>query len=120
MAHFAKIENNKVVEIIVVENEDLNNLEFPESEKVGQEFIKNIGLEGNFKQTSYNNSFRYYYAGMEYVFDSNFGEYGAFIPPKPFPSWNLDENIVWQPPIKQPNDGAEYFWNEDNKGWEKI
>jgi hypothetical protein len=55
MAHFAKIDENNIVEnVIVVSNEDCGNLEFPESEPIGQSFIASIGLEGNWKQTSYN------------------------------------------------------------------
>jgi hypothetical protein len=55
MAHFAKIDENNIVEnVIVVSNEDCGNLEFPESEPIGQAFIASIGLEGNWKQTSYN------------------------------------------------------------------
>lgn len=62
MAHFAKIENGIVTQVIVVNNETLNDLEFPESEPVGQEFIASIGLEGTWKQTSYNANFRGKYA----------------------------------------------------------
>jgi len=55
MAHFAKIDENNIVEtVIVVSNQDCGNLEFPESEPIGQAFIASIGLEGNWKQTSYN------------------------------------------------------------------
>jgi hypothetical protein len=69
MAHFAKIENNIVTQVIVIGNEDLNNLEFPESEAVGQEFIASLGLNGTWKQTSYNGSFRGKYASAEYTYD---------------------------------------------------
>lgn len=58
MAHFAKIENKIVTNVIVVNNDVLGDLEFPESEKVGQEFIASLGLEGTWKQTSYSGSFR--------------------------------------------------------------
>jgi hypothetical protein len=64
MAHFAKIENGIVTEVIVVNNETLRDLEFPESEAVGQEFIASLGLDGTWKQTSYNNNFRGKYAGL--------------------------------------------------------
>lgn len=66
MAHFAKIENKIVTQVIVVNNEALGNLEFPESEPVGQEFIASLGLEGTWKQTSYNNNFRGVFAGIGY------------------------------------------------------
>ena len=64
MAHFAKIENGIVVEVIVVNNETLGDLDFPESEAVGQEFIASLGLDGTWKQTSYNANFRGKYAGL--------------------------------------------------------
>jgi hypothetical protein len=63
MAHFAKIENGIVGQVIVVNNETLGDLEFPDSEKIGQEFIASIGLAGTWKQTSYNANFRGKYAG---------------------------------------------------------
>jgi hypothetical protein len=64
MAHFAKIENKLVTEVIVVNNETLGDLEFPESEAVGQSFIASIGLEGTWKQTSYSAAFRNKFAGV--------------------------------------------------------
>ena len=71
MAHFAKIdETNIVQEVIVVNNSDVNNLPFPESEPVGQEFIASIGIGGTWLQTSYNNNFRGTYAGIGYYYDS--------------------------------------------------
>jgi len=64
MAHFAKIENNVVTQVIVVSNEVLDGKNFPESEPVGIEFINSLGLGGSWKQTSYNNNFRDKYAGI--------------------------------------------------------
>jgi hypothetical protein len=63
MAHFAKIVNGVVTQVIVVNNETLEDLEFPESELVGQEFIASLGLDGTWKQTSYNATFRGKFAG---------------------------------------------------------
>ena len=63
MAHFARIENGIVSQVIVVNNEALGDLDFPESEAVGQEFIASLGLNGIWKQTSYNANFRGKYAG---------------------------------------------------------
>jgi len=115
MAHFAKIENNKVTEIIVIRNEDCGNLEFPKSEQVGQKFIKSIGLDGIWLQTSYNNSFRKHYAGVG--FEYNAAE-DAFIPPKPFSSWILDKNSYqWIPPTDHPRDGFLNIWHEETKSW---
>jgi hypothetical protein len=69
MAHFAKIEENVVTQVIVVENEDCGGLEFPESEPIGQAFIASIGIDGEWLQTSYNNNFREKYAGIGYTYD---------------------------------------------------
>lgn len=72
MAHFALIdENNIVQDIIVIDNNDCGGGDFPESEKIGQEFISNeLGLQGLYLQTSYNNNFRDTYAGIGYEYDS--------------------------------------------------
>lgn len=71
MAHFARIdETNIVQEVIVVNNSDINDLPFPESESVGQDFIASVGLQGSWLQTSYNNNFRGTYAGVGYYYDS--------------------------------------------------
>ena len=69
MAHFAKVQNNVVVEVIVVGNADCGNKEFPASEPVGQAFIASLGLIGEWKQTSYNANFRGSYAGIGCIWD---------------------------------------------------
>ena len=81
MAHFAKVENGVVQQIIVVSNDDCGGGEFPESEPIGQEFIASLGLSGEWLQTSYHANFRGYYAGVNYTFNLNLGEYGEFVPP---------------------------------------
>jgi hypothetical protein len=81
MAHFARVENGYVVEVIVINNETLGNLEFPESEPVGQEFIASLGLGGTWKQTSYNGNFRGHYAGIGHGYNSELDEF--FVPVKP-------------------------------------
>jgi hypothetical protein len=77
MAHFARIENGIVGQVIVVNNETLGDLEFPESEAVGQEFIASLGLDGTWKQTSYNATFRGKYAGSGDTYDSELDEFVA-------------------------------------------
>ena len=69
MAHFAKIEDNNVTEVIVVANSDCDDLPFPQSEPIGQAFIASIGLTGTWLQTSYNGNFRGTYAGIGYTYD---------------------------------------------------
>ena len=70
MAHFAKVENGIVREIIVVGNENCAGGDFPESEAAGQAFIASLGLSGVWKQTSYNSNFRGTYAGIGYIYDA--------------------------------------------------
>ena len=119
MAHFAKIdENNIVQQVIVVTNEDCGNLEFPESEIIGQTFLNSIGLNGIWKQTSYNSNFRKNYAGIGNVFDES---RDAFIGVKPFPSWVLNEETCqWESPIPRPNDDKLYDWDEENLTWKEL
>jgi hypothetical protein len=70
MAHFAKIEDNKVTQVIVVSDNDCGGGIFPESDIIGNEFLNSIGLIGNWKQTSYNDSFRGIFAGIDMLYDS--------------------------------------------------
>lgn len=81
MAHFAKIDDNEVTDVIVVSNDDCDNLEFPESEPVGQEYIASLGIGGTWLQCSYNASFRGCYPATGWTFAAGIGEYGEFIPP---------------------------------------
>lgn len=101
MAHFAQLnENNIVVKVIVVDNSNCGGGDFPESEPIGQNFIQQLGFNGNWKQTSYNASFRRNYAGLESIYIE---EADIFIPPAPGPLWTLDENYEWQPPLPDEN-----------------
>jgi hypothetical protein len=81
MANFAEISNGQVQRVIVIANEDCNDLPFPESEPVGQAFIASLGIPGEWLQTSYNNSFRGMFAGIDYTYNAALGEYGEFVPP---------------------------------------
>lgn len=83
MAHFARVKNNVVDQVIVVSNDDCDNLPFPESEPVGQAFIASLGVEGEWLQTSYNGNFRNIYAGPGILFDPTLGAYGEFYAPLP-------------------------------------
>lgn len=69
MAHFAKIENGVVRQVIVVADSDCGGGTFPASEPVGQEFLASLGFEGEWKQTSYNGKFRGRYANETYIYD---------------------------------------------------
>ena len=95
MAHFAKIKNGIVTNVLVVANSDCGGGDFPTSEPIGQAFLASLGLTGEWRQTSYNNNFRVRYAniGGSFSVDDD-----AFIRQQPYPSWTLDENNDWQPP----------------------
>jgi hypothetical protein len=82
MAHFAKVHNSVVQNVIVVANADCGDLEFPESEAVGQAFLASLGLDGEWKQTSYSGSFRGAYAGIGYTFDAELDEFVAPVIPE--------------------------------------
>ena len=77
MAHFARVEDGIVREVIVVGNDDCGGGDFPESEPIGQAFIDSIGLAGEWLQTSYSSSFRGTYAGQSFTYDSDLDEFVA-------------------------------------------
>ena len=110
MSHFAEIDPNggTVLRVLVVPNEQ---------EHRGQDFLANeLGLGGVWIQTSYNNNIRYNYAGIGFTYDAT---RDAFIPPKPYDSWLLDEKTCqWEPPIPMPQDENFYTWNEEQLNWE--
>lgn len=112
MAHFAKLnENNIVEEVHVVANDvlDSNNEEIS-----GIAFLTEwSGGHVNWKQTSYNNKFRKRYAGIGFYYDE---VNDVFIRPQPYPSWSLDDDFEWQPPIPVPT-GLNWYWNEELGNW---
>lgn len=114
MSHFAKVENNIVTGVIVAEQDVIDSGLF--------------GSPNSWVQTSYNTSggvhrlggtpLRKNYAGIGYTYDS---VRDAFISPKPFNSWILDENTcLWNPPVAVPNDGKQYQWDEETLSWVEI
>lgn len=116
MAHFAKLDkNNVVIEINVVNNKEML-INGVESEQKGIDFLIHwSGGYTNWKQTSYNGSFRKRYAGIGYTYSV---EHDSFIPPKPFNSWVLDtQTLNWEAPVPMPTPGA-YKWNENTKSWD--
>jgi hypothetical protein len=122
MAHFAKLNSDGVVlEVLVVSNDDVNNLPFPESEPLGVSFLENLlGVEEGiiWKQTSYNNNFRFRYAGIGFTYDI---QRDAFIPPKRFPSWVFnEEKMAYTAPIPRPVDGKSYIWDENTLAWVEV
>ena len=109
MAHFAEIDsNNIVIRVLVVPDE---------REHDGQQYLADeMALGGRWIRTSYNNRIRKQYAGIGYFYDE---EADVFIAPQPFPSWSLDENNDWQPPVPMPEDGI-YYWDEESLSWKPI
>ena len=86
MAHFAQLQNNVVVEVIVIGNDDCGGGTMPESEPIGQAFIASLGIEGDWLQTSYHANFRALYAGIGYTYDPALDEFVAPPTPEPVPS----------------------------------
>lgn len=77
MAHFALVKNNIVEQVMVIANSDCGDLDFPESEPIGQAFIESLGIDGEWLQTSYNNNFRGTYAGIGWTYDTELDEFIA-------------------------------------------
>lgn len=119
MAHFAQLdENNVVTQVIVVHNNECL-LDGVENETMGVLFCKSLfGQATKWKQTSYNGNIRKNYAGIGFTFDV---ARDAFIPPKPYPSWVLDEQTcLWDAPTPLPVDGKRYLWDEANTSWIEV
>lgn len=125
MAHWAELDSNNVVtRVLVGDNND------PAGDEGYQWLIDNLG--GTWVKTSYNAvagkwrnpetneitdnpGFRKNYAGIEYTYDS---QRDAFIPPKLFNSWVLnEETCIWEAPVAYPNDGKFYTWDEEVTNW---
>jgi hypothetical protein len=114
MAHFAKIFDGIVETVVVVSNDDCGD-QFPSSEPIGQAFIASLGLDGEWKQTSYNNNFRKQYAGIGFTYDA---DADVFVSPQPFPSWSLDSNHDWQAPTTKPE--GDWIWDESKLLWVEV
>ena len=110
MGHFAKVENGVVTNVIVADQEDI------------------VGLDGQWIQTSYNTwggvhsqggvPLRKNYAGIGFLYDA---ERDAFILPKPYASWTLNEDTcLWDSPVAMPTEGGPYTWNEATQTWDAV
>jgi hypothetical protein len=108
MAHWAELdENNVVLRVTVGDNDD------PNGDEGYQWLVDNLG--GNWVKTSYNGTIRKNFAGLHYTYDA---DRDAFIPPKMFDSWLLDEETCqWIPPLTMPTDGNFYYWDEATTSW---
>ena len=124
MAHYAYINAlNKVVEVITGPDDGHNGKSWEEWETFYSE-RKGITCKRTCKKTSLGEHkdggtpFRKNYAGVGYTYDANLD---AFIPPKLFDSWVLDESKGdWAPPVEYPDDGNPYVWNEESQQWDPV
>jgi len=124
MAHFAKLGKGNIVTAVHVVSNDVAT-----TEQAGVDFLNDLHKTRDvWKQTSYNTKggvhllggtpFRKNYAGVGFTYNQT---KDAFIPPKPFDSWTLNETTcLWEPPTEHPNDGQYYTWNETNKTWDEV
>jgi hypothetical protein len=129
MASFAKIGlNSKVIEVLSVHNNVLKDSNGVEQENIGIDFLTKLTGYPVWKQTSYNTSggvhklggipLRKNHAGIGMTYDE---DRDAFIPPKPFNSWILNEDTCrWEAPVVKPDDGQNYIWNETIQNWELV
>jgi len=120
MAHFAKLGIGNIVLTVVVVSNDIAT-----TEQAGIDFLNNLyNTRDVWKQTSYNSNIRKNFAGVGYTYNKT---RDAFIPPKTFASWILNEDTCqWEAPVAYPTDGKDYTWNETNyqadntTGWVEI
>ena len=114
MAHFAKLGVGNIVEQVIVVSNDIAI-----SEQAGVDFINKLyNTRDVWKQTSYNNNIRKNFAGIGYQYDQT---RDAFIAPKPFNSWILNEDTCrYEAPVAKPTDNGNYKWNETNLTWDII
>ena len=122
MAHFAKLGTGNIIETVQIVSNDIAT-----TEQAGMDFLNNLhGSRDVWKQTSYNTiggehklggtPFRKNYATVGYTYDQT---RDAFIPPKPYNSWILNETTCqWEAPVQYPTDNQDYIWNETSQTWD--
>jgi hypothetical protein len=117
MAYYAFInDDGLVVEVItgVDENETVNGITGTQG---WEQFYATQRPGLTCRRTSYNGNIRANYAGIGYTYDA---DNDVFYAPQPFPSWTLDTNWQWQPPVPYPDDGNTYTWDEDTLTWVEV
>jgi hypothetical protein len=114
MAHFAKLGLGNIIEQVIVVSNDIAI-----NEQAGLDFINKLyNTRDVWKQTSYNANFRKNFAGIGYHYDQ---ARDAFISPKPYQSWVLNENTCkWEAPVAYPQDNNRYIWNESTLIWDIV
>jgi hypothetical protein len=121
MSHFAKVlPGGRVIKVIVAEQDFIDSLVEDEPCRYIQTSYNTRGgvhYDPNTGEPSADQSkaFRKNYAAFNYIYDD---ERDAFIPPKPYPSWTLNEDTCWwEPPVPKPEERPDYMWNEDTQEW---
>jgi hypothetical protein len=124
MAHYAKLNENNIVEQVIVINNDKELTNGIEDESAGVAFCASLTNHQNWKKTSYNagygelkNKMRKQYAGIGFSYDP---VKDVFVVPQPYPSWVLDSNSDWQAPTPRPQDGNLYYWDESTLSWNLV
>ncbi len=120
MAYFAKLGTGNIIDnVISINNSVITDSNGIEQEQLGVDFINKLyNTRDVWKQTSYNRTFRKNFASIGFQYDQT---RDAFIAPKPFNSWVLNEDTCkWESPIPYPQDNNEYKWNEQNQSWDLI
>jgi hypothetical protein len=114
MAHYAFLNNNNIVTEVIVGIDETETIEGLDTETWYGNFRGQVC-----KRTSYNNNIRKNYAAIGFTYDA---ARDAFVPPKPFNSWVLDEDTCqWQAPTPKPTtEGKRYYWSEDDLSWREI
>ena len=112
MAHYALLDANNVVTMVITGIDETELIEGLDTETwYGNRHNQTC------VRTSYNNKIRKQYAGIGYTYDADVDE---FVAPKPYPSWTLDANNNWQAPTPMPTDGELYRWNETDLDWVEV
>jgi len=120
MAYFAKLGTGNIIETVIsINNSVITDSNGIEQEKLGNDFINKLyNTRDVWKQTSYNNNFRKNFAGIGFQYDQT---RDAFISPKPFNSWILNEDTCrWNAPVAMPIDDNRYSWNESTLTWDIV
>lgn len=113
MAHYAFLDENNIVTEVIVGVDETELIEGKDPETWYAEFRGQVC-----KRTSYNGNIRKNYAGIGYTYNE---EKDAFIPPKPFSSWLLNEQTYsWKPPVAYPEDDNFYIWDEETVSWQVV
>ena len=123
MAHFAKVVNGLVTQVIVAEPEFFNTfVDTSPGQWIQTSYNTRGGIhydpQTNQPSSDQTKALRKNYAGIGYSYDST---NDCFVPPKPYPSWNLNQTTcLWEPPTPMPSDGKQYRWDEPTTSWQEV